>query len=57
MESSNKQALVVTSPAEFDHHVKFVKSGPTAKAPACGASFHVPSIWAFNPKKGRRNKM
>ena len=43
IESSNKQDLVFTSPAELDHHDPSPWFGPTAKAAGICASFHVPT--------------
>ena len=43
IESSNKHALAVTSPDEFDHQPMSPWFGPTPKAPALGDNFQVPT--------------
>ena len=41
--SSNKQARVVMSSSEFEYQLKLSEVSPTAKAPAIGANFQLPS--------------
>jgi hypothetical protein len=57
IESSKKQARVVTSPAPLDHQLPAPWPwSPTASAPGCGANFHVPSICAEKLKIGAKSK-
>jgi len=56
IESSNRQARVFTSPALLDHQLMSPRFGPTPRAAACGANFHVPCICAEKLRIGAKSK-